>query len=406
MKRIVILGGGQAGGWAAHTLRSEGFDGTLTVVGEEPHPPYERPPLSKAVLAGRAQPESTHLFPPDVWAGLNLDWRAGARALRIDRDARTVQLADGTALPYDRLLLATGGRPRRLPVPGMDLPQVHTLRTLDDARRLGAALQPGGRLLVIGGGWIGLEVAATAHAQGLSVTVVEARPRLCERSVPAEASALLRALHARHGVRVLLGSQVEAINEAPTETVTGVTVRLQDGSLLAGDTVVVGVGLVPNDELAREAGLACADGVCVDAEGRSSDADIYAAGDVARAPNPWAGDAVRLESWQNAQHQGIAVARAMLGKPAEAPPLPWFWSDQFGVNLQVYGVYRPGCHAVMRGRPDEDRFLLFHLHEGRVIAALGANAARDMRLARRLIESGQPVDPAALADPDRPLNRL
>lgn len=402
MKRVVIVGGGQAGGWAAHTLRSEGFDGAITLVGEETHPPYERPPLSKAVLAGRAQAASTHLFPADTWAGLNLDWRAGARALRIDRDSHTLHLEGGSALPYDRLLLATGGRPRRLPVPGMDLPQVHTLRTLDDAARLGAALRPGSRLLVIGGGWIGLEVAATAHAQGLAVTVIEARPRLCERSVPAEASALLRALHARHGVRVLLGSQVEAITEAEV----GVTVRLQDGSELAGDTVVVGVGLVPNDELAREAGLTCADGVCVDAQGRSSDADIYAAGDVARAPNPWAGDAVRMESWQNAQHQGIAVARAMLGQPAEAPPLPWFWSDQFGVNLQVYGVYRPGCHAVMRGRPDEDRFLLFHLHEGRVIAALGANAARDMRLARRLIESGQPVDPAALADPDRPLNRL
>ena len=402
MKRVVIVGGGQAGGWAAHTLRSEGFDGTITLVGEEPHPPYERPPLSKAVLAGQAQAASTHLFPADTWAGLNLDWRAGARARRIDREGRLLHLADGTALPYDRLLLATGGRPRRLPVPGMDLPQVHTLRTLDDAARLGAALKPGSRLLVIGGGWIGLEVAATAHAQGLAVTVVEARPRLCERSLPAEASALLRALHARHGVRVLLGSQVEAI----TDNAGGVTVRLQDGSQLEGDTVVVGVGLVPNDELAREAGLACADGVCVDEQGRSSDADIYAAGDVARAPSPWADQAVRLESWQNAQHQGIAVARAMLGRPAEAPPLPWFWSDQFGINLQVYGLHRPGDHAVMRGRPEEDHFLLFHLNDGRVTAVLGANASRDMRLARRLIESRRPVDPVALADPDRPLNRL
>lgn len=402
MKRVVIVGGGQAGGWATHTLRGAGFDGEITVVGEEPHPPYERPPLSKAVLAGQALPASTHLFPPDTWAGLRLDWRAGARALRIDRASRSVLLADGTALPYDRLLLATGGRPRRLPVPGMDLPQVHTLRTLDDAARLGAALRPGGRLLVIGGGWIGLEVAATAHAQGLSVTVIEARPRLCERSLPAEASALLRALHARHGVRVLLGSQVEAITPAEQ----GVTVHLQGGSLLEGDTVVVGVGLVPNDELAREAGLACADGVCVDDQGRSSDPDIYAAGDVARAPNPWADQAVRLESWQNAQHQGIAVARAMLGQAADAPPLPWFWSDQFGVNLQVYGLHRLGDHAVMRGRPEEDHFLLFHLNDGRVTAVLGANASREMRLARRLIESRQPVDPAALADPDRPLNRL
>lgn len=402
MTRIVIVGSGQAGGWAAHTLRAEGFSGTLTVVGEEPHPPYERPPLSKAVLAGRVLPDSTHLFKPDVWAGLAVDWRVGTRALAIERGTRTVRLYDGTALPYDLLLLATGGRPRRLPVPGMELPQVHLLRTLEDAQRLGAALQRGGRLLVVGGGWIGLEVAATAQALGLSVTVVEARPRLCERSVPAEASALLCALHQRHGVQVLLGRQVEAIVEGPS----GLRLQLQDGTALEGDTVVVGVGLVPNDELAREAGLACADGVCVDEHGRTDDAAIYAAGDVARGPNAWAGGAVRLESWQNAQHQGTAVARAMLGKPADAAPLPWFWSDQFGVNLQVYGSYRPGCHAVMRGRPEEDRFLLFHLLEGRVIAALGANAGRDMRLARRLIESAKPVDPAQLLDPDRPLNVL
>lgn len=318
---IVIVGAGQAGGWAAHALRAEGHAGRIVLIGREVHPPHERPPLSKAVLSGEAAPHSTQLFKPEALAALDLDWRAGVDATRIDRAGKRLELSDGSCLSYDKLILCTGGQARALVAPGADGVDVRTLRTLDDALALAPRLAPGRRLVVIGGGWIGLEVAATARQRGAEVVVVEAQARLCERSVPGDISEHLLALHRSHGTRMLLGTQVSRLESGAGGTSI---VTFADGSRLECDTIVAGVGLVPNDGLAREAGLACDGGILVDAACRTSDPDILAAGDVAVSFNPWAGRRLRLESWQNAQEQGRAAARSALGRAVDYKPLPWF----------------------------------------------------------------------------------
>jgi 3-phenylpropionate/trans-cinnamate dioxygenase ferredoxin reductase subunit len=400
---IVIVGAGQAGGWAAQTLRKEGFAGRVVLVGAEAHPPHERPPLSKAVLAGEAAPDSTRLQKPEAFDALALDWRPGVRVARIDRAGKRLELAGGEALAYDKLILCTGGRARTLPSPGADLPGVFTLRTIDDALALAPRLQPGRTVAVVGGGWIGLEVAATARKRGAEVVVVETQSRLCERTVPREISDHLLALHQAHGTEVLLGAGVAAFAQADDGRLS---VTLADGGVLACDTIVVGVGMLPNDELARAAGLACDGGVLVDAQCRTSDPDILAAGDVAVTPNPWAGRRIRLESWQNAQEQGIAAARSALGLAVDYQPLPWFWSDQHGMNLQIYGIPQPTHRLVVRGTPGADSFVLFYLDGDVVQAALGPNAAKDLRFARRLIEQRKPVDAGRLADIGVPMAKL
>lgn len=402
-RTIVIVGAGQAGGWAARTLRSEGFDGRVVLIGDEAHPPYERPPLSKVVLAGEAAPESVHLLDTATLASLSVEWLGSARVARLDRAGRHVQLAGGNTIAYDKLILCTGGRARMLDVPGADLPGVHTLRTIDDAQRLGPALRPGARVVVVGGGWIGLEVAATARKRGAEVTVIEAMRRLCERSVPTELSEHLLELHAARGTEVLLDTGVTGISAIASG---GLRLRLSNGREIDCDVAVVGIGLVPNDELARVAGLDCDGGVLVDAQCRTSDPDIFAAGDVAVARNGWAGRRMRLESWQNAQEQGIAAAKSALGREVHYDPLPWFWSDQHGTNLQIYGVPQPSQQMVARGDPACGSFVFFYLEGECVMAALGGNAARELRFARRLIENRTPVRPQDLADPGISLARL
>lgn len=369
LQRVVIIGAGQAGGWAAKTLRDEGFEGEVVLVGEEPHPPHERPPLSKDVLLGLKPPESTFLWP----AGLAVEFHPSTRAVAIDRATRRVALADGSSLSYDGLLIATGARVRRL-----DRPGAHYLRTIEDSMALRAAFLAGGNVLVIGGGWIGLETAAAARKLGCTVTLVECAARLCARVVPPVLSDYLKRLHERHGVEIRLGA--EAAPEA--------------------ETVVVGIGVVPNVELAQAAGLEIANGIAVDAFGRTADPDIYAAGDVASR------DGLRLESWANAQNQAIAAAKSLLGRQTRYDEVPWFWSDQYDVNLQLVGLPQPGHEIVRRGTMEEDRFSLFFLAEGRLAAAASVNNARELRIAKRLIELGKEVDPAALADPSRALQGL
>jgi len=400
---IVVMGAGQAGAWAARTLRGEGFEGRVVLIGDEAHPPYERPPLSKAVLSGTAAPESVHLLDEAALKDLSIEWQASTRAVRLDRAGKQVQLSDGSAIHYDKLILCTGGRARELNVPGANLPGVHTLRTIDDALRLGPILRRDARVIVVGGGWIGLEVAATARERGAVVTVIEAMNRLCERSVPEALSAHLHALHAGQGVEVLLGTGVAGFT---SDAADGIGVRLSDGRTLDCDVVVVGIGLVPNDELARAAGLDCEGGVLVDAQCRTSDPHIFAAGDVAVARNSWAGRSLRLESWQNAQEQGIAAARSALGREVHYDPLPWFWSDQHGTNLQIYGIPLPSHEVVVRGDPTSGSFVFFYLEGERVMAALGGNAARDLRFARRLIERGTRISAKDLADTGVPLSKL
>ena len=289
-------------------MRAEGYAGRIVLVGAERHPSHERPPLSKAVLSGEAAPETTHLFKPEEHAALDLDFRAEARATRIDRAAKRVALAGGESLPYDKLILTTGGTARRLPVPGGDSPRVLYLRTIEDSLAIRAALGPGKKLVVIGGGWIGLEVAATARKLGASVVVVEGLDRLCARTVPPAISAFLLARHEREGVEIRLGAGVKAIEDRGA-----LVVRLADGSSLEADAVVAGIGLEPDVALARDAGLTVDNGILVDEQCRTSDPDVFAAGDCANTPLPCLGRRVRLESWANAQNQAIVAAKAALG---------------------------------------------------------------------------------------------
>ena len=397
---IVIIGAGQAGGWAAATLRSEGFEGRIVLIGDEPHPPHERPPLSKKVLAGEATAASTHLMPAEEFAALDVDLRTPIRASAIDRVNKQVTLEDGEKITYDRLILTTGGRARTLPVPGADLPGALTLRTLADAEALGERLTQGRRIIVIGGGWIGLEVAATARAAGCEVVVLEAQDRLCQRAVPAELSEFLHHLHSEHGVEIRMGVSVEGIHGS------GEALEVDlGGERLRADTVVIGVGLEPNGELAEAAGLTCDRGVVVADDTTTDDPYIFAAGDVTVSPNTWAGGPTRLESWQNAQDQGIAAAKAALGSPVKHDPLPYFWSDQYDVTVQIHGVPQPHHEKVIRGDLASNSFVIFFLDGDHVHAAMGANSPKEIRIAKRIIERGIVVDRAVLADPGTPLPR-
>jgi 3-phenylpropionate/trans-cinnamate dioxygenase ferredoxin reductase subunit len=399
---IVIVGAGQAGGWAAKTLRAEGFAGRIVLIGEEAHPPHERPPLSKAVMAGAAEAASTHLFKAEELAKLDLDFRPGARAASIDRAAKRITLASGEAIGYDKLILCTGGAARRPKLPGADGPRVHYLRTIADSLAIRARLAEIRHLVVIGGGWIGLEVAATARKRGVQATVVEALPRLCERSVPPEISAHLLALHRRNGVEVLLGAGVQAIDDGPA----GVSVVLTDGRRVEGDAVVVGIGLAPNVELAQAAGLEVDNGIVVDEQGRTSDPDIFAAGDVTNVPLACLARRVRLESWANAQNQAIVAAKAALGADARYDELPWFWSDQYDMNLQILGLPAKWPAPVVRGDAAGASFSLFYLEGERLAAVVSVNAPRDLRAVKKLIQSRKPVRAEDLANPGVQLQRL
>ena len=412
---IAIIGAGQAGGWAAQTLRAQGFAGRIVLIGDERHPPHERPPLSKAVLLGEAAMDSCHLMPAQAFADLQLDWRAQTKVQRIDRATRQLQLADGSTLAYDKLLLCTGGRARALSLPVAEGVKVHQLRTLEDAAELAAWWRPGLRVVVIGGGWIGLEVAATAQKKGVQVTVLEAQPRLCQRAVPADVSDYLLQLHREQNVQIALGQSISSIErDAQGQTVVKLANELANelanGEELVCDVLVAGIGLLANDELAQHAGLECAggagSGVLVDSACRTSDPDIFAAGDVAVAFNPWAGVAIRLESWQNAQDQGIAAARAALGQAVDYQPLPWFWSDQHGANVQIYGFPKPEHQMVERRLAAPGSFVRFYLQGSIIEAAVAVNAAKELRFTRKLIEHAKPVDLDKLADASVAINKL
>ena len=368
--KVVIVGAGQAGGWAARSLRDSGSTDEIVLLGEEPHLPYQRPPLSKEVLVGEKPPESTYLWP----SGLPVEFRPRTRVTRIDRSGRRVTLAGGGSVDYDKLILATGGRVRRLDIPG-----AHYLRTIEDAVGLRHALLAGGNLLVVGGGWIGLEAAASARALGCEVTVVEAADRLCGRVMPAVVSDYLADLHRRHGVDVRLNGTLNV------HTAT---------------TIVIGIGIVPNVELAQDADLVVTNGIVVDEFGVTSDPDIVAVGDVANL------NGVRLESWANAQNQAIAAARTLAGVPTPYREIPWFWSNQYHVNLQFLGLPKPGQATVMRGEPSSDKFTLFFLEGEHIGAVVAANNMRDLKVSKRLMEAGTVVSPEVLVDTSKPLQDL
>jgi len=398
---IVIVGAGQAGGWAAATLRDRGYAGRVVLLGDEPHAPYERPPLSKAVLGGQAPPESTELFSAQRLAQLDIEFQPSVSATRLRLRERQVDTSDGGALGYDKLILCMGGKPLVPALPGVDSAGVHVLRTRDDALRLRASLGPGKHLVIVGGGWIGLEVAATARQTGSTVTVLEQAPRLCARSVQPGVSAHLAALHAAHGVDIRLNAGLRVVQaQADGKPLA----ELADGTRIAADAVVLGVGLQPNDALAREAGIACERGVLVDEYCRTSAEDVYAAGDVAVSAHAAAGGRIRLESWQNAQDQGTAAALSALGETAPYVPTGAVWSEQYDAMVQIVGFPALAACEVLRPQADGRALLSMALDAGgRLVAAVAVDAARDLRQLRKWIAQGAVLDPALLQRPDVPL---
>ncbi|GAB7526373.1 FAD-dependent oxidoreductase [Paraburkholderia sp. 2C] len=404
-RTIAVIGGGQAAGWIVKTLRKEGFGGRIVMIADEMHLPYERPPLSKAVLAGDAGIDTVRLVTPDDFAALNVEAWQPERAMSIDRAQRLVRTASGREVHYDRLVMATGGAPRRLPDTLVSTSHLTYLRTLDDALALGERLRASKRVLVVGGGWIGLEVAATARKLGVEATVIEGATRLCARSVPPLVSSFLLDLHRAHGANVHLDAALASLADHPDDA-SRVRATLADGTVLDADFAVAGIGLAPHTALAEAAGLTVADGVVVDAFGATSDAHVFACGDVANHPNAWLGRRVRLESWANAQNQAIATARAMLGKPEPYADIPWFWSDQYDVNLQILGDVPTDAPLLVRGDLAARRAMLFYLEpvlsggldRGLLRGAIAINNPRELKLARKWMNQGRVVELAALAD--------
>jgi 3-phenylpropionate/trans-cinnamate dioxygenase ferredoxin reductase subunit len=394
---MVIVGAGECGTRAALALREGGYAGPVTLLGAEPHAPYERPPLSKDAITAPS-PEPKAIGGSERLAEAGVDFRPSRPARAIDRGARRVICDDGE-VPYERLLVATGARARSLP----GAAAAATLRTIEDAARIRAALGPGRRLAIVGGGFIGLELAASARRLGTEVAVVEALPRLLSRGAPAAIAAALHARHVAEGVRFHFGARVAAV--------TAEGVALGDGAFVAADLVVAGVGAAPDTDLAAAAGLAIDNGVAVDATLATSDPDIFAAGDCCSAPLPlYGGRRVRLESWRSAQEQGALAARNMLGAAEPVAAVPWFWSDQYDLSMQVAGL-ADGAAAEARRDLRDGAFVLFHLAaDGRLLAASGlgpGNAvAKDIRLAEMLIARAARPDPAALADPALNLKKL
>ena len=400
MAGIVVVGGGQAAAALIAKLRAEGFDGDLTLISDEPVPPYQRPPLSKAYLLGDMARERLY-FRPEAWyAEHGVRLVLGTRADRIDRDARTVS-AGGDTFAYDTLVLTTGSVPHRLPGRiGGDLPGVYTVRTLADVDAMAAEFAPGRRLLVVGGGYIGLEAAAVGAKKGLAVTLVEMADRILQRVAAPETSAFFRALHAAHGVDVIEGTGVARLTGQ--DRVDGA--ELSDGRRIEADFVIVGVGIAPATALAQDAGLSCENGIAVDATGRTSDPAIWAAGDCASFP--YRGGRIRLESVQNAIDQAECVARNILDADEAYVPQPWFWSDQYDVKLQIAGLNTGYDAVVVRPGEREDSRSHWYYSGDTLLAVDAMNDPRAYMVGKRLIEAGKSPAPDEIADPSTDLKRL
>jgi 3-phenylpropionate/trans-cinnamate dioxygenase ferredoxin reductase subunit len=399
---VVIAGAGQAAAQAIITLRHGGFAGDVVLVGEEPYLPYQRPPLSKKFLAGEMELERLYLRPEHFYADNHVDVRLGTRVESIDRAAKTVRL-DGRDHRYDRLILATGSQVRRVPIPGQDAPGVHYLRTIDDVRGIQAGFRAGARMVVVGGGYIGLETAAVAVRAGLDVTVVEIADRVMARVVAPELSRFYLAAHEDAGVKFRLETGVSSIRPAPGG---GLHVVCTRGPELPADVVVIGVGILPTTQLAEAAGLECANGIVVDEFCRTSDPAIYAAGDCTLHPNPLLGRRLRLESVHNATEQGKTAALAILGRAEPYAQVPWFWSDQYDLKLQMTGLAEQYTEMVIRGDPANRSFAAFYFAGDRLLATHAVNMPREFMLSKKLIAEGARLDPRAVADATRPFKDL
>lgn len=396
---IAVIGAGLAGSTAALTLRREGYGGRVVVVGDEPHRPYNRPALSKDVVRGERDADRISLRTASFYEDRDIELRLGTPVVGLEPADHEIVLADGERLAYDAAVVATGGRPRRLP----DVEGARVLRTVGDAVGIRDRLGPGRSLLIVGAGFIGCELAASARAVGTEVAVVEALPRPLARALPPVASDRLVAVHRDRGVDLRAGFSISSLAVDPDG---GARVEGADGTVIAADTVVVAIGIAPETELATRSGLSVDDGIVVDDRCRTSAPDVYAAGDVANHPNPLLGRRVRVEHWQNAQHQAAAAARNMLGADEPFAEIPWVWSDQYDQHVEIAGLPRPDDDVVVRGDPGAPEAIVLCRRDGRLAAAIGFNCPRDVNEARRMITAGGTVERALLADPRVPLAEL
>jgi len=391
---IVVVGTGHAAAQVVDSLRREGFAGRLVLVGEEPNLPYQRPPLSKKFLAGELELDRLPIRHAAFYEDIHCELRLGHAVTMIDKDARSLRLAGGTALTYDKLVLAIGGHARPLPVPGAELEGVHVLRTMADVYAIRAQAVPGRRVVIVGAGYIGLECAATFRKLGLDVTVIEMMDRVMSRVVAPEMSRFYAGEHVTHGVSILVGKRVGAMLGDRRVT----AVECTDGTRVPADLVLVGIGLVPNTELARSAGIQCDDGIVVDEHCRTSDPHIYAIGDCCSHPSPRYGRRIRLESVDNAFEQARTAAANICGRLLVHDKTPWFWSDQYELKLQIVGLSQGYDQVVLRGDPSSRSFSCCYLRNGELIALDAVNHVKDFMAARKLIAERVRPDPARLAD--------
>lgn len=394
MSTTVIVGAGQAGSDLTSALRQMGYTGRIVLIGDEQAPPYRRPPLSKAYLSGDIGEEALYLKPLATYTKQNVELRTGVKVAAIDRQAHTVTLDNGEIIKYDKLALTTGGHARRLPLPGAEKPNVHYVRTLEDIARLKEQFKEGRHLIIIGGGYIGLEAAAVGIKKGLKVTLVEALPRLLARVTGPELSQYYDGVHRRHGVDIRLGAGVQALEGNDQVE----TVILQDGTRIPADLLIVGIGLIPNTELAEQAGLAVDNGVLVDLYAQTSDPDIVAAGDCTNHENGFLGRRLRLESVPNASEQARVAAASILGQKVPHAGVPWFWSDQYALKLQMVGLSQGYDKVVIRGSMEADNFSAFYLKDGVVISVDTVNRPQDFMVGKKMVAAKMKVDPAVLAD--------
>lgn len=391
---VVIVGAGHAAGQAVASLRQEGYAGAIILIGEESIAPYQRPPLSKKFLAGEIGLDRVLFKPLEFYAKADAELMLDERVAAIDPAASSVRLDDGRTIPYSDLILATGGRVRRLACPGADLPGVHYLRTIADVEGIRADFREGARLVIVGGGYIGLEVAAVAVKRGLDVTVLEMAPTVLGRVTCPQVAGFFERVHREEGVKILTGTALEAIEGEAR--VTGV--RTGAGEVLPADFVIAGIGILPNQGLAAEAGLACDNGIVVDELCRTSKDRIYAVGDCTNHPNPIYGRRLRLESVHNALEQAKTAAASICGKEKPYAQVPWFWSDQYDLKLQIAGLSQGYDEVVIRGDISGRSFAAFYLKDGRLIAVDAVNRAPEFMMSKLLIEKGAVIPPARLAD--------
>lgn len=399
---LVVIGGGLAGAKAAEGARSAGFDGRIVLVAEEAHAPYERPPLSKGVLRGEKEPDTTEVGGEEFVKKNSIDLITGVPAESIDVEARKVRLGNGDDIAFDRLVLATGARPRRLDLPGADLDGIYYLRTVDDSLRLRAAITGAKRVAVIGGGWIGTEVAASARQMGADVVVIDPAPVPLQRVLGAEMGEVFRRLHTEHGVTIRSGAGVTELRGSNRVE----EVVLEDGSTERADVVVVGIGVLPETALAKAAGLPVDDGVLVDERLQTTVPGIFAAGDVAKAFHPHYNQHVRVEHWSTAQNQGTTAGRNAAGANETYDRLPYFFTDQYDLGMEYVGLGRGDDEVLVRGDLEKREFIAWWLRDGKVTAAMNVNIWDVVDDLRAVVQSGRSLDRSRLADPNVPLTDL